>query len=599
MARVRKFLALVAAALTAATLAPSGVREASEQQRTPPATATATAADTTDPLQRALDAEDKGEVKRASVAYRESLQRSLVAGQVDGDRVALALLGLERTWAEMGVRDSLLPIVQRVLQVRPTDPVARSMQLRTLVGLGREEEARQAFLSWRRAAGADGAPFREYARLLIQSGRAQAADTVLSEAGRLLGAAGSISGEVAQLHVALSRWNSAAVAFRDALVDQPYLETTAQYGLSRAPAAARDSIRTVLSAPPVTLPTRRLLSSLELFWGEPRRAWIALSTLRIDDSTAAAWREFGERAELAQSWQVARDTWLAVLDRRGDLEAQTRAAQSALKAGDAAGALEIARREPKVTAPAKPGSNDPATRVRTLLPVELAALGELGRPQEAQTRLDENARYLDATSRAVIAQSLVSAWLRSGDVEKAREAVKAGDMLDDDETMGWLALYEGDLVTARKKLVRAETRRPELVDALGLLSRTRLDRSPGMGQAFLLLAKRDTLAAAQRFAALADSTGDAAPAFLSLAARLEYARPATKRSVAIWERIVKDFPKSPEAPESLLALARALRDAGDKAGALTRYESLLIDYPDSALLPQGRREMEQLKRGTP
>jgi TolA-binding protein len=120
-----------------------------------------------------------------------------------------------------------------------------------------------------------------------------------------------------------------------------------------------------------------------------------------------------------------------------------------------------------------------------------------------------------------------------------------------------------------------------------------------MGQAFLLLAKRDTLAAAQRFAALADSTGDAAPAFLSLAARLEYARPASKRSVALWERIVKDFPKSPEAPESLLALARALRDAGDKAGAITRYESLLIDYPGSALLPQGRREMEQLKRGTP
>ena len=225
--------------------------------------------------------------------------------------------------------------------------------------------------------------------------------------------------------------------------------------------------------------------------------------------------------------------------------------------------------------------------------------GSLGRPQEAQKRLDENARYLDATSRAAIAQSLVGAWLRSGDVEKAREAVQASDLVDDDETMGWLALYDGDLVTARKRLVRAETRRPELVDALGLLSRTRLERSPGMGQAFLLLARRDTLAAAQRFAALADSTGDAAPAFLSLAARLQRSRPASKASLVLWERIVRDFPKSPEAPEALLATARALRDAGDTRGAITRYESLLIDYPESALLPQGRRELEQLKRGTP
>ncbi len=595
MARVRKLVAFVAAALAVATLTPAGSREANAQQRIPPSTATA--ADTTDPLLRALDAEDKGDPKRAAVAYREALQRALVAGNVDGDRVALSLLGLERTWAETGVRDSILPYVQRVLQVRPTDPVARSMQLRTLVGLGKEEEARLAFLSWRRAVGNDGAPFREYARLLLSTGRAQAADSVLSEAGRLLGAGGALSGEVAQLHVALGRWNSAAIAYREALIDQPYLEASANFALTRAPREARDSIRTVLAAPPVLLPPRRLLASLELFWGEPRRAWVALSSVRPDDSTSAAWREFGERAEMAQAWPVARDAWLAVFERRGDLEAQTRAAQAALRANDAAGALEIVRREPKVVGPLT--LNQPQTRARALLPIELAALGELGRPQEAQQRLDENARYLDATSRAAIAQTLVTAWLRSGDVEKARDAVKASDLEDDDETMGWLALYDGDLVTARKRLVRAETRRPELVDALGLLSRTRLERSPGMGQAFLLLARRDTVGAAQRFAALADSTGDAAPAFLSLAARLERSRQGGTRSLALWDRIVRDFPTSPEAPEALLASARALRDAGDKNGAITRYESLLIDYPESALLPQGRRELELLKRGAP
>ena len=572
-----------------------------------PLPAAATVADTTDPLSRALDAEDKGDSKRAAAAYRDALQRTMSAGVVDGDRIAIALLGLERTWAETGMRDSILPIVQRVLQLRPTDPVARTMQLRTLVSLGRDDDAKQAFGSWRRAVGNDGSPFREYARLLLASGRAQAADSILTDAARLLGAGGALSGEVAQLHVALGRWNAAAVSFREALVDQPYLETAAQFALTRAPVGARDSIRAVLSALPVALPPRRLLASLELFWGEPRRAWVALSSVRADDSTAAAWREFGERAEMAQAWQVARDSWLSVLERHGDLEAQTRAAQAALRASDAAGALEIARREPRVSLPlskaplslTKSPTLDPATRARALLPIELAALGELGRPQEAQKRLDENARYLDATARAAIALSLVGAWLRSGDVEKAREAGKGSDLEDDDETMGWLALYDGDLVTARKRLVRAETRRPELVDALGLLARIRMDRSPGLGQAFLLLARRDSLAAAQHFTALADSVGEAAPALLSLAARLELARPATRKSLALWDRIVKLYPKSPEAPEALLASARALRDGGDKAGAITRYETLLIDYPDSALLPQGRRELGQLKGGAP
>lgn len=557
-------------------------------------TVTATKADTTDPLSRALAAEDKGDAKLAAQAYRDVLQRALGPGNGDGERVALSLLGLERMWAELGVRDSILPVVQRVLQVRPTDPVARGMQLRTLVGLGKEDEARQAFLAWRRVAGNDGTPFREYSRLLLAAGRAQAADSILGEAGRLLGAGGALSGEVAQLHVALGRWNSAAVSFREALIEQPYLEMAAQFALTRAPVEARDSIRTVLRAPPAALPPRRLLASLELFWGEPRRAWVALSSVRPDDSTAAAWREFGERAELAQAWQVARDVWLAVLERRGELEAQTRAASAALKAGDAAGALEITRRP----APpgARPGQNEEATRVRMLLPIELAALGELGRPEEAQQRLDQKASLLDATARGNIAQSLVGAWLRSGDVEKARLAVQGSDLAEDDETMGWLALYDGDLITARKRLVRAETKRPELVDALGLLSRTRVDRLPGLGQAFLLLAKRDTLAAAERFARLADSTGDAAPAMLSLAARLENGRPASGRSMTLWDRIVKDFPKSPEAPEALLASARALRTAGDTAAAVTRYETLLIDYPDSALLPQGRRELEQLRK---
>ena len=39
--------------------------------------------------------------------------------------------------------------------------------------------------------------------------------------------------------------------------------------------------------------------------------------------------------------------------------------------------------------------------------------------------------------------------------------------------------------------------------------------------------------------------------------------------------------------------------AGDKAGAITRFETLLVDYPTSALAPQARRELERMKGQVP
>ena len=67
------------------------------------ATATFSAADTTDALSRAMDAEDKGEFKRAGTAYREVLQKALSVTQIDGDRIALAMLGFERVMSEQGL----------------------------------------------------------------------------------------------------------------------------------------------------------------------------------------------------------------------------------------------------------------------------------------------------------------------------------------------------------------------------------------------------------------------------------------------------------------------------------------------------------------
>lgn len=549
----------------------------------------------TDPLARALDAEDKGERARAADAYKEVVLQVLAAGATDRDRLAVAMLGLERVWFEQGALDSIVPMARRVLQRRPTDPTAHQIHLRTLVSMRRDDEARTAFQMWRRADANDGAPYREYARLLMQQGRSLAADSLLQEATRTLGAAGAVTGETAQLHVSLGRWDAAARAYREALIDQPWLETAALYGMQRAPAAARDSIRSVLEAPPAQLGRRRLLSSLELAWSEPRRAWQVMATLPPDDSTLAAWRAFGERTESGEHWSVAAEAWSAVFAQRGDLESQQRAADARLRSGDAAAALAMVRRTPPAPSRGARDTTSERTRRKALLPLEIAALGEAGRVAEAQSVLDRERGSLDEVTRAALTRPLVTAWLRVGEVERARRAMSESDLQDDDEIAGALALYDGDLATARRRLVRASTQRPELVDALGLLARVRLDRSPAVGRAFLAFARRDSAGAAKQFAALADSVGAAAPAVLAISARLG----ARDAAPAVWSRIITQYPTSPEAPEALLSWARLQLAQGDKDGAREHLEQLLVDYTGSALAPQARRELEKLKGTVP
>jgi hypothetical protein len=67
--------------------------------------------------------------------------------------------------------------------------------------------------------------------------------------------------------------------------------------------------------------------------------------------------------------------------------------------------------------------------------------------------------------------------------------------------------------------------------------------------------------------------------------------------VATWQRIVAEHGDAPEAAEAELEWARTLRRRGDLQGAITHLEHLILSAPESALLPQARRELA-LARGT-
>lgn len=541
-------------------------------------------------LMQALEAEDRSQYAAAANAYKRVILYTLSTARPDGDRLSMSMLGLERVSAESGALDSIVPVVEQIVFRRPTDPIANMVYLRTLTTLMREDDTRVAYLRWRRAVPDDASPYREYAKLLMARGRALAADTVLQEAVRLMGRTASLSAELAQLHVSMERWSAAALAYRDAIVTQPWLETAALYGLQRAPASARDSVRDALNQGKATLAAARLLSSLELGWGEPRRAWTALAKLPPDDSTFAAWREFAEQTENGRAWTVSRDAWTALYEQNGDLNSQRHAAETALRSGDALGALNLAR---------LPSKSDRQAVAKAMAPTEIAALGMLGRMNEAQKLYDQQIGSLNANAGVLLQRPLVMGWLAVGDLEKARQIISNGELANDDELIGWVALYDGDLKLARKHLLRAASSNTSgnsnLVDALGLLARIRIDQSPTLGKAFLAIARHDSASASRLFLQLVDSVGTAAPALIALSARLSSSLTAQQLRL----KIVNQYATSPEAPEALLELARTARAAGDKAAAVSYLEKLLIDYQGSALAPQARRELEQLRGQIP
>ena len=547
----------------------------------PIATAAAGAQDQT--IMRALDLEQAGKAAEAAVAYRSALS---------SPNAVAAMLGLERVYSELGWTDSLVPVIDSVLRFLPRNPVLRTVQLRTLRATGREGAVRGAFERWVREVPNDAAPYREYARLLMQDGRGAAADTVLRRAQEAFGGAREFATEVAQLRASMGMWAPAARSWREALVESPYLVQAAVYSLSPAPREARDAVRAALVAPPASSGARRILAALETQWGAPRDGWAALSVLPPSDSAATAWSEFGSLAEGAEAWLVARDAFAAVHAYRRSPDVAVRAAGNALSGNDAASALRLAEEAAALL--------DSSSAARVVLPLQVRALTALGRAHEAEALVGRYAASLDPEAREELTRSIAWGWVRAGDVARARAALGSatgGEV--EDEITGWLAFYEGDLKTARTALRRAARTTPDQVTALAILARTRAERSATLGQALLSLARGDSVRAAARLAEAAVELPDAGPILLATAGRLHAARKDDSLAIGVWETILSRYPNAPEAAEADLEWARALRRRGANVDAVARLEHLILTYPQSALVPQARRELELARNGVP
>ena len=533
-------------------------------------------------LTRALQLEMDGKYRDAAPYYRMALA---------GSESQNALLGLERVYAELTWTDSLLAPLDTLIRREPGNNIFRTVQLRALQMLNREADLRLAFDEWTRAAGADPAPYRTYSRILLERNRSAAADSVIARGQAALGSTRGLELEVAQVRASTGAWVESAAAWRAALLASPDLDQGVAYSLAPAPAAVRDSIREVFMAPPVTAPMRLSLARLEMNWGSALNGWRSLRDLPPDSVSVDAWIEFAERAEAEGEWPLAREALVVSLRARPSSGLALRAANAALNAGDAAQVLTLI--------PLSSAGTDSSKIAGTYVPLHVRALAMMGRADSAQRLATTFDKWFAASTRNSVTRTVAWGWVRQGETERARQALAAvGPEADSSDTAGWLALYKGDLKTARQLLRAGSEQTPELALALGTVARIKAERAPLVGAAFLALARGDTLNAAKGFVVASDSTAEAGSTLLAIAAQL-YSTKDDTTAIGIWSKILDRYKESAEAPEADLAWGRALLRKKDVKGAIDRLEHLILTYPTSALVPQARRDLDLARKIIP
>lgn len=523
-------------------------------------------------LSAAFEAEIEGRSREAASAYRLAIRH--------GADTTQAIHGLERVYAELGWTDSIAPLLDSLIERRPRDGTLRGIQLRAFRMGGRPDRARQAFEEWVRVDASDGAPYRAYSRLLLDAGETAAADSILRRARAVLGGGGAVALELAQTRAAMGLWKASAESWRQAMESADYLSEAAAFALAPTPEQHREAVSAVLLAPPVEIAARIALSNLQLGWGNPLEAWRALSSLPPSDSSASIWLGFADRAEAAASWPAARDALVAALAVHPTLLTASRAANASLNSGDATAALAATER---VSA-----REEPQAWAQLVLPVRIRALAALGRADDAAREV-ASART-DSATNALLQREVAYAWVNVGDLERARAALDASGASAGDEVRGWLALYDGDLASAREGLRTIRDQRPGAVLARAFLARTRAQRAPVAGQAFLAIARGSDAAAALEQAA--GELGETSSLFLAAAAREHGSAGRAQEAVRIWQEIATNHGESAEAPEATLEWARHLLAAGDSAAAIERLEHMILTWPRSALVPQARRALD-------
>jgi tetratricopeptide (TPR) repeat protein len=500
-----------------------------------------------------------------------------------------------------------MPYVDSALVLQPQNRSVRSLQLRVWAELDRPDELAAAGSDWVSAVPGNPEPYREWSSALVKTGDVGGARRVLEEGTDRIGGI-ALAQDLAELAALDSDWVAATRHWRTAAGENASLSAAAVTNLTQAPLDARQSIVDEFTRDSEDHLGGRIAADLLVAWSRPGEAWALLDRSLPEDPQRAVslLRRFADRAALVRSPQGARARGLA-LERLADLAvgpAAQRARVEAARAFASAGEREAAERMlQRIAQGDGTGPESGANAVSTLI----AVMAESGRVEEAEQRFQDWKDRLTVDDAEELRAVIAWAWVRENALDRAEAA------LEDDSTVsvlavrGWIALYRGDLLGATELFRGAGPRagtREEITERtvmLALLQGIGSDSVPAIGKALHHLARGDTAVAVRELEAAAG----ALPAdggrigVLLLAGRLAFERGDMETAESDLLRAIASDSASASSPAAAYHLARVYLNIGREDAARDRLETLILAYPESAVVPVARRLLDRLRDGVP
>ncbi|PYP16551.1 MAG: hypothetical protein DMD52_07235 [Gemmatimonadetes bacterium] len=551
-----------------------------------------------------FELERAGQYQRAATVYFTTLR---------GEPTNLAaLLGLERVLPSLSRLPDLLPAAQRAAAASPRNVALRALLLRTYVALNEPDSARAVAQRWTAEQPRDEAPYREWAIALEDARRFDEARQVFLVGRRALGRPGVFGIELGELQERVGEWEGAAREWAAALSEAPAQLPSAASSLAEAPAEQRERIVRAVLAGSKPL-ERRLAAELLLGWGQPERAWSVFAPTVAEPSSdaAIALRRFADLANSGNTPDVRRVRALA-LARYAEMvpeplavRARAEAARAFLGAGD-----RVAAR--RVLAQVAADSTAPPDAQALAQSALVEALIDDGQLADAATRLAADSR-LSGDDRAALRLKLARARIRRGELDLADSVLLGDSSVAALALRGWVALYSGDMKGAQQMFRAAGPYAGDRRDAtersgvLALLQQLPGDRFPELGSALLLVARGDSARAVQslRLAAgrleTAGGGGGGRADILLLAGRIAVRLDTVQQRTALtlFAEVAGTPGRSAAAPAAELEWARLLLRQQKPAEAIAHLEHLILAYPESAVVPEARRELERAKGAIP
>lgn len=551
-----------------------------------------------DPMRHGFELERQGNYADAVTAYREVLKRKPTA--------AAALFGLERSLLALDQPAEILPDARAAIAASPATGAFYGVALRAWAAADRPDSVRAVAEQWAALDPADETPYREWGTVaLARHDHAEARMAYLTARDRLH-QPDALAGELALVLSQEQDWLAAAHEWAAALAKVGGYRSTAVRALAPAPEGIQPRVLQVLAREPAAA-ARWLAADLKARWGDPVGGFEILAGNLPADRVRALEAVSGFLDQLRDQTgppaRRAQGLALAALAERtpgpGGSQLRLEAAQAFADAGDEAAARRLLG---GVTGDAGAATAIAAGAATTLVSVLLKE----GKIEEAERKLDQLRPTLVSEDWLALRRGVAWGWVRAGKLGRADSVIAPDSSVEGLALAGRLRLLHGELDSAAALLKLAGpyagTREEATARAamLAMLQPIQAESLPALGAALLTVERGDTARGVEQLEQVAGALpANQGGAEIRLhAGRLAQAAGRTAEAEQLFRSAATPDART-TAPAAELALAQLLLDSSRPKEAADVLERMILGFPDSALVPQARRLLDQARGAVP